>query len=564
MTPSGPTAPSAPTTVTTQSLTTDPSESKEANKTTLSALSPAERAKLVTETNADLRRADAELRKINEAVRLKVGDYNWATDQLNNVLESAKTDAKGWTIAANELAGQMGNGNLDSSEIEKGRQEVAYGILGAMNKRLADAGLDWQGQRDFLQGKDIYKLDRQDTTTRNLVSATQRLADSMNKVETALNEKYTQDHGVRTDPDAIKATERLVALREATTSLADTKIEATNRNAQLLGEVFNIAKGTPVTDLADDPKWAGIAANQEKFHEDIRNTYRSTEKIADSAKGSPVERLKTALSAKNQLLNTLASTFSAQSAQLNAQDFPYVEAGTSEVGFIGKVGEFLKEAEDDKVQYEKLTARNAGNESLLKLRSNEVEDLARTNGWSREDLDKYAQAEMAAGDIAYTDFSFKSGVLADATKTYVNKLDGKAAEFDQGWSDTKKNETKADTFQAITMVVDVLTAGGIGGNAMVQFGMKELKEVKATFDRFSNAYWLRGGQVADLAQAVGNAGYHMSNFAARDSQGILDETQGNIDSATSHLRALSNKFKAYIEEYNKPKDDNSSWYIPAV
>jgi hypothetical protein len=94
-----------------------------------------------------------------------------------------------------------------------------------------------------------------------------------------------------------------------------------------------------------------------------------------------------------------------------------------------------------------------------------------------------------------------------------------------------------------------------GGNAITQFAMKEFKEVKNTFDRFTNAYWLRAGQVGDLLQAAGNAGYQLKNFSARDSAGVVAEAQGNTDNATSHLVSLNNRLNDWIAEYNKPPPD---------
>jgi hypothetical protein len=90
---------------------------------------------------------------------------------------------------------------------------------------------------------------------------------------------------------------------------------------------------------------------------------------------------------------------------------------------------------------------------------------------------------------------------------------------------------------------------GIGGNAIIQFASKEFKEVSGTFDRFTNATWLRSGQLGDLAQAAGNTGYAMKNFASRSAGGMSGEVQGNTDNSGAPLTALTDRFNKWVDNY---------------
>jgi hypothetical protein len=80
---------------------------------------PADRAKLVADTNAGLKRLDKELQTSNSKVTAKLGVYKNATTELKNNVNLASGDAKSWTTAAESLAktfDKTQNGNLLSGD----------------------------------------------------------------------------------------------------------------------------------------------------------------------------------------------------------------------------------------------------------------------------------------------------------------------------------------------------------------------------------------------------------------------------------------------------------------
>lgn len=281
-------------------------------------------------------------------------------------------------------------------------------------------------------------------------------------------------------------------------------------------------------------------------------------------KHAVVQKLQTTLSVKNEAQGQLAAKYDSQAAFLGAQDVNYVEAGNNEVKFLGHVGDFLQEVNRDQENYAALTKGNKSLQDQLASANATLSEIETQTGWTRDDLKKYAEAEMATSDLSYDAMSKSAGVLADMTKSYVNKMDGTAASYIQAWDRTKHNEMKENIFNGINAMLDLFTGFGIGGNAVTQFAMKEFREVSKTFDRITNAYWLRGGQVTDMAQAAMNAGHTFSKFASSTTAGITKEIEGNTESTNTHLVTLSKRFNDWITKYNEPREDHSSWFIPGV
>jgi len=278
-------------------------------------------------------------------------------------------------------------------------------------------------------------------------------------------------------------------------------------------------------------------------------------------KDTVIQNAKTALSKKNELQGELAAKYDSQAVFLSSQDVSYVEAGNNETAFVGHVGDFLKEIDRDKTNYEKITGNNKSLQDQLAAANADLETIRTQTDWTGDDLRKYTPSESAASDISFDTMSKSAGLLGDMTKDYVNKMDGTAAAYMQAWDQTKHNQYKQETFSAINTVLDLATGFGIGGNAITQFAAKEFSEVGKTFDRMTNAYWLRAGQVGDMTQAAMNAGYSFKNFGTNTTAGHTGEIQGNTDSTNSHLVALSKRFNDWITEYNKPGPDPNPFVI---
>jgi hypothetical protein len=277
-----------------------------------------------------------------------------------------------------------------------------------------------------------------------------------------------------------------------------------------------------------------------------------------------VQKLKTTVSVKNELQGQLAAKYDAQSVFLSSQDVAYVEAGDDEKRFVGHVQDFLGEINRDQKNYAELTKGNTLLQDQLVAANKGLTDIQAATDWNNQDLRKYAEAEMAVSDISYDTMAKNAGVLGDISKEYVNKTDGTAAAYEQAWDRTKHNEKRKELFQSINTVLDLMTGVGIGGNALTQFVAKEFSEIGKTFDRLTNAYWLRNGQIGDLAQAAMNSGYSFKNFASNTTMGMTNEIKGNADMANSHLVTLSNRFRDWVTLYNKRDDKGGGWYIPSV
>ena len=283
--------------------------------------------------------------------------------------------------------------------------------------------------------------------------------------------------------------------------------------------------------------------------------------MTDDQKDAVIQTAKTALAKKTEIQGELAAKYDAQSSFLGSQDVAYVEAGDNETAFVGHVGDFLKEIDRDKTNYEKITGDNTRLQGLLDSANADLEKVKTDTDWTGDDLRKYAPAETATNDISFDTMSKSAGTLGDMTKDYVNKMDGTANDYMTAWDRTKHNEYKKETFSAINTVLDLATGFGIGGNAITQFAAKEFSEVGKTFDRMTNAYWLRAGQVGDMTQAAMNAGYNFKNFASNTTAGHTSEVQGNTDNTNSHLVSLSQRFNDWITKYNEPGPDPNPFVI---
>jgi hypothetical protein len=254
------------------------------------------------------------------------------------------------------------------------------------------------------------------------------------------------------------------------------------------------------------------------------------------------------------VLDTLASKYDSQSAFLGAQDVRYVEAGNNEAKFANQVGSFLQEIEADSLGYKELQSNNQPLMDKFTSLDAQLKQQAIDVGWTADDVRKHAPEQTAVGELNYDTYVKAGAVLADATKTYVNKMDGTAAAYNQAWTKTKKNQYTAEVWGSVTAAIDVLTSLGIGGNAVTQFAMKEFKEVKGSFDRITNAYALRGGQVGDMIQAAVMAGFTVKNFSGKNDAAVLGELQGNTDSAGTHVKSLADRFNQWSIKLQELRD----------
>jgi hypothetical protein len=537
------------------------------------ARDPRGRADLLKQTNADLKILDAEYKKIDGKINAKRGDYENANTELKNKLDTIKRgDAASWVSTADTLGKTLDesqNGkllNADALVADRKRLETEY--RDPIEKRIRDAGYD---PTEFLKDSDVYKLTSNSTSARDLSAAVQALGLTASDLTTSLTKLWDDPAtGISKDDAAIAAAGRLNPVLKKTD--INNNLSATYHEAGSLGNVVENAGGDSIS---TDPKWATVRADQKKFFDDVKNVYRPLPPgTKPTAPPPPVEAppppkysdediqyVQTRLAEKNQLMNTLASNYFAQAGDLDGQDFPMVESAAHEYQFAKRTEDFLNEIKKDYENYADRTSNNATLQANLENRVELLNHMQEEHGWTKEDLEKYAPEQMAVGKLAYENLVNNSAKLADATKRYVNVLDGKAAQYIQEWDRTKHFEKSQDIADTLNMVINVATGIGIGGNAITQFFTKEFKEVGKTFDRFTNAYWLRAGQVGDMAQAFWEAGKTLKNFTASTTEGMQAEAQGNVDSANDHLNALVQRFNAYIDEVNKEPNDPNPFVI---
>jgi hypothetical protein len=287
----------------------------------------------------------------------------------------------------------------------------------------------------------------------------------------------------------------------------------------------------------------------------LRSTRPEWSTRPEAEKKKLIEELKTTLSLKNQVQNDLGRKYDAQASNLDAQDVTYVEPKDTEQKILNVVSKFIREVKDDNTAYQSRTSQNPALQEKLNLRNKELDGLMAETRLTKEELRELAPTEMAVSDESYDSLAKSAGSLADATTRYVTKMDRTAAELLEAWDTTKHTELTNDIFKSINIAVDLVTSFGIGGNAVSQFGLKELKEVKGTFDRVSNAWWLRQGQVGDMFQAIGNTGFQFSTVKATNADGLIADVETPTNATTENLRKLGTRFNDWITEYKKPGPD---------
>jgi hypothetical protein len=527
-------------------------------------LSEADRTKLLEQTNSDLKRLDAELGKIDGKVRKKEAMYTTAAVDIGNQLGSAKNGGvEGWTKAANKFADTLESGHLDIKEIGEDRRRVSNQILDPLTKRLTEAGLD---SRAFLKGDDVYKLKTDDTATRDLAVATQKLAASASEMDAALTEGYKESHEIRTNPDAIKATERLIQQQEKTAP-EETSIDATNRKAQALSDVFNDAKGTF---RKDDPKWDSFEADQAQYKEDMKNVFKKGRK--GDAEGTPPPSNSSGISEKllqsfnaayitaESYEDSISEYYKAAAGSLDAQDFQKVEVGDSVNKFINGASHFLQEVNDDFKSLDKFL--KTGRELSGKLdgvNSAIILGIA-VNKLDQKKLENDPAVSGAVLDekLETQDMTRASVEYLNSLKGYTDKVNAKAQEFLDNWDKVKSNARNKENFAMLTIALDLVSGFGIGANAGYNLLASEAKAAGNSIKDALQAVGLRQGQLTDMLQVTIAAGRTSRNFATQgvdlDHLGMLSQIDESIARTLGEDGALA-KLKKKIEDHKDWLED---------
>lgn len=263
----------------------------------------------------------------------------------------------------------------------------------------------------------------------------------------------------------------------------------------------------------------------------------------------------------------LSSTNKSLAAAYVAKDFNYVFDTSSVASFLPQATTFLQNIPEDISRFQSLAKNVQDIENNNDKNDLTIQLIKNLNGLSDVDVNNLMPPELLGQlKAAQQDYAASTAILADEVTGYIQRLDSQAKVLLQAWDKTKKTEASSNVFGAITVVVDILTGLGIGGNAITQSIAKEFKEVTkggATYDRLWNGIGLRTGQVGDMLQAAFNSGLWLSRLSGVVSiEGVYDKSKDADISTANNLKLLLERVKKYEEEEKWKQDRDPNPFVP--
>ena len=249
----------------------------------------------------------------------------------------------------------------------------------------------------------------------------------------------------------------------------------------------------------------------------------------------------------------LSSTNKSAASAFAAKDFAYIFDTSSVATFLPQAIHFLSNIPADLNRFRSLLNNVTSIKSSIIQSETLISVMKGVYKLSDEDINNLIPPEtLGEFKAAQMDYAQSVALLADQVVGYTQRLDEQAAILLSAWDATKKTEATSHVFGAITVVIDILTGIGIGGNAIAQSIFKDLKQALqkgANYDRLWNGIGLRAGQVGDMLQAALNSGVYLSKLGGIKSFDDIDNVARDADiSIGTNLTALLERVKKYQQD----------------
>lgn len=262
-------------------------------------------------------------------------------------------------------------------------------------------------------------------------------------------------------------------------------------------------------------------------------------------------------------MNNLSSVNRSQAAAITGKDFSNIKAEMKEAAFVPQVQSFLQNIIDDGQRVEALG--KDGQVYLQEIRDTNaaLDALCKEKGYTNEELTG-AMEPTTSGlmQSATEELANSTATLVDTAKTYGDRLDGKAQELLAAWDKTKHNEKKQEIMDGILTAFALFANVGIGGNAIVQFAMKDMAKMTESIADAWGAVGQRAGQLSNLFGAI--TAVDLRAYANSSPGSVAAVVNSGAESSHEHLATLKARFDQYVEEYNNQEPPDSGWYIPTV
>ena len=261
--------------------------------------------------------------------------------------------------------------------------------------------------------------------------------------------------------------------------------------------------------------------------------------------------------------NNLSSVNRSKAAAIAGKDFNNITAAATEKEFVSQAGNFLNNIIDDGKRISKLAGDHTTYEKEIAKKQGELEFIQQIGGYT-DDAVKKALSSNGQGllNSATEELANSTATLGKVGLDYGNRLEEKSGQLLQAWDQSKHNEKKGDIANAIGTVVSLLGNIGIGGNAIVQTGVKEAEVALKGAGEAWTTFGLRTGQVLNLFGAITSADVAVWRNSSPELLGAqIGQAEGK---GMDNLKNLANRFTKYVDEFNHPVPPDPNPFLPVT
>lgn len=492
------------------------------------ALSDAERS---------LRNTSAELKAVNEGLKLEGGEnaenLTAKFKLLESAIEDTKTKLEGLKSVEQDVNNAAGNGDISSSALRQYQNEVS--ATESSLRQYEQLLKNTQLQLDNLNGVQQESNDTMQSSAEiaDLVHrAMERYTGgSSSAASAAESESNALDDVAESAGKASAAMEKVVNIKNV------------QYDTSAIDYIENYGKAVETTVTAYD-KYKASSAEVDEAIKKLTTEYGQLDKALTANADSEVLALQ-----KKQVKNELIEAERLKLEKLESQYKSMRSAVDS--GDIGaeQFREFEREIENTKQKLEELTKVNGEASDSTEELGNSAKELG-------NEIDDAGKKAASFGDI------FKANVLSDVVMSGIRKLKNEFVDFAKEGIELASDLTEVQNVVDVTFGGDAGTINNWAKQAATSFGMSELaaKQYTGTLGAMLKSQGITSDSVVQLStDLVGLAG-DMASFYNIDVETAFKKIRSGMSGETEPLKELGiNMSVANMEAYALAEGIEKPW-----